>query len=396
MLARDPGCFYSVFRVQTAMKLPFFSPSKDCLWIDYVNCKVKPVWSSLVISGFLAILSSSCAANSGIEDVAKFSKQAKADIMSVSPALVNDISESCKRTQALQLPTGEKLFQEDPNTGRLIFLIDKNIQSRCATKEMKKATDSYKSGHILIANYIATIGKLAGANLPIFDTQMQALVPALGGLPFIADKDSKATVDAGGSIATILFRVFGEGFQRSQLISTMSAADLPLQVIAMNYGNSITNYYMNGLLETEMLAVTAFYGNPLDNARRPTTSPVLLGINPFITTSLTRSLVAERQEVNKRKAFAETYVTLLYEVSCDHTKLKEALQGKSISNAIQINSLCKRLQTNNNTSRNTHVNQEETASAYISEMIPKYQRLLSRLNKLSSLKSKQHANFNSL
>jgi len=373
------------------MKSDFYRSLKGLsIPVQFDNNKRKAL-PSVAMAGLLAILTTSCGANSDIEDIAKFTKQTQSDLISISPVLVSDISESCKRTQTFALPTGEKLFQEDPNTGKMIFLVDKQIKTLCITPEMKTATESYKAGHKIISNYIITLGKLAGAKLPNFDPEMKALVPALGGMPFITDKDSKATVDAGGSIATILFRVFGEGYQRSQIISTMAAADQPLQVIAMNYGNSITSYYTNGLLDTEMLAVTAFYGNPLENARKPTTSPVLLGINPFVTTSLTRSLVAERQELIKRKAFAQTYVTLLYEISCDHTKLKEALQGRSITSAVQLNALCQRLQQNNITQHRRPENQEITASAYISEMIPKYQRLLSQLNSLNPSKRMQRA-----
>jgi len=362
----------------------------------YNNNKQNRVRIPVAATGLLAMLVASCGSNPNIEAVAKFSENTKSEISSISPALVSDIAESCKRTQVLALPTGEKLFQEDPETRSIVFLIDKQIKTRCITKEMTTATESYKAGHKVISRYIAAIGKLAGANIPIFDSEMKVLVPALGGMPFITDKDSKATVEAGGAIATILFRILGEGFQKSQLIASMTSADQPLQVVAMNYGDSINRYYIKGLLETEMLAVTAFYGNPLENARSLTTSPVLLGINPFITTSLTRSLVAERQEVNKRKAFAETYVSLLYNISCDHTKLKEALQGRSISNAVQENVLCLRLQQNTITQLKPLENQDTTASTYIAQIIPKYQKLLSRLNKLSPSNRMQHASHRSL
>jgi hypothetical protein len=340
--------------------------------------------NSVVASGLLTTLVAGCGSNSEIAAVGKFSEKTKAEINSIGPALVSDISESCKRSQAWALPTGEKLFQEDPESRKLVFLLDKKARERCDTKEMTAATDSYKAGHKVISRYIAAIGKLAGADIPVFDDEMKSLVPALGGMPFIPDKDTKATVEAGGSIANILFRIIGEGFQRSKLVSSMASADKPLEVVATNYTDSINRYYINGLLETEMLAATAFYGNPLDIVRRTTNSPVLLVINPFLTANLTRSLVVERQEIAKRKAFAETYISLLNEISCDHTKLLFSLQGNSASSADRENAICGRLQQVNSAKLAPNGKQGIATSAYVAKIIPKYYRLISKLRDLSA------------
>jgi hypothetical protein len=367
------------------MKIQFSSWLREqyaCL-ASYPSNEQNRTLNSVVASGLLTILVAGCSSNSEIAAVGKFSEKTKAEINSVGPALVSDISESCKRSQAWALPTGERLFQEDPESRKLVFLIDKRARERCDTNEMTAATNSYKAGHKVISRYITAIGKLAGADIPVFDDELKSLIPALGGMPFIPDKDAKATVEAGGSIANILFRIIGEGFQRSKLISSMASADKPLEVVVTNYTDSINRYYINGLLESEMLAVTAFYGNPLDIARRTTTSPVLLVINPFLTANLTRSLVVERQEIAKRKAFADTYISLLNEISCDHTKLLFSLQGNSTSSAARENAICARLQQDNRATLSPSDKQDMAASAYAAQIIPKYYRLISKLQDLS-------------
>ena len=253
-----------------------------------------------ILGGMLALLLAGCEANKTIKGVAVFSNEVQEKLSSIGFSLSKDIVQSCKRTKAQEFQISEELFPIDPKSGKRVFILDQQIEALCLTDTATSATKSYEASHRLITEYIAVLGKLAGADLPVFDSQAKALVPALQGMPNLSDEQSKATVDAGGALARILFRVFGEGFQKAKLASTMESSDAPLRTIVTSYANSIKEHYMNGLLASEMISVNAFYGIPLSNSIKPTTSPVLIGINPFITVSLTRLFLSERQEVGKR------------------------------------------------------------------------------------------------
>jgi hypothetical protein len=346
------------------------------------SCPWKTSFSKLSIAGTaiatMALIG--CGKDSSIEAVAKFSERIKPQIDATAPVLINDINGSCARTQIIQLPAGEELFTKDKSTGKTVFLFDQNIKTHCSSNEIREATAAFESAHAIISNYILIIGKLAGSDIASYDSEVSSLVPAIAGLPFVSDKETKDAVEAGGSIAKILTRIIAQGYQKAQLRSAISSADLPLKIMAKNYSIAIDQYYKNGLLETELLAVNAFYGLPLRSARRISTSPFLIGINPFIVTSLTGTLATEREAVMKRKAFASTYIKLIREISCDHTTLNELLQGGSISNVASKNELCEQSAMEAVTIKSRHPTQELVANEYLKHIILKYDRLLTELN----------------
>lgn len=348
------------------------------------NSTNKHQWSllssfSYVAAACLAVSLTGCSQDPAVKEVASFSESILPRFKAIAPQLAQDIKTSCGRLQAVRLPTNKPLFQGGK------FVLDEAIVTNCSSQFQADAISAFIASNTLIYNYLLTIGKLADAKVASIDTEMTALVDAIGKLPVVSQPEINEAVGAAGAISKILVRTLTQGYQKSQLRSVMTSTDLPLREVSKIYTSSLDRYYTQGILSTELIAVNAFYGTPVQVMTQQTTNPFLLTLKPLFTPALTKSLLAEREAVAKRVVAAQTYTALIREISCDHERLVRLLSDTKAATNSPPNTWCDQKPIALIPSASSLLGQPVLARNYARSALAKYDRMLARLESMNTL-----------
>ncbi len=274
----------------------------------------------------LATSASGCGKLAEVAATQQFVKM-KSQALESFPKITTDIYESCMRQASY------KFLNSPPNFPDA----DRKAAIKICESDGKTASESVKVAHELIINYISSLANLAKSEAVDYKPQVEGVSKSLKSLPGLSTDEAKKTVDAGTSIAIILANALASGYQKQQLKLAVLASDGPLQTIVLALAKAIDNYYVNVVLSNEQRQLDSFYTLPIGLVLA---QPRPSSVDQYVLHSLNTSW-QEKQAITRAKAsVASSYLTLLKQISCEHSKLKDTFMNDATRNSERSNQFC--------------------------------------------------------
>lgn len=280
--------------------------------------------SVVILSIPLTLFLGSCGSTSADIKAAQELAKLQGNAETLFPKIAYDVYQSCRRTADITL-----LNTPTPTSGE----IDKDRQ---AAKEVCEgnpaaATKALKDANQVILDYLEALGKLVDNDLTNFDPELDSIGTSLQSLPGLNEGEKKEVVGAGTAIAKFLFRAATDGYRRKQLKEAVTTANAPLQTLVTALNKAVSKHYINGVLETEQLAVDNYYSYYLG---RVLTAPQAESVSAQVDTETAKD--QEWRNTNKtieeKKVLAAGYLGLLKKIANDHDILTSMyVKGKTPS-----------------------------------------------------------------
>lgn len=245
----------------------------------------------------------------------------------VFPKIANDFYGSCMRSAGYTLLNDppKVLDQERARTEEVCELV---------AQQTKKAVNDTNS---LILGYLSSLGNLATGEAVDYKPQIDEIGKSLQSLPGLGADESKKTIDAGTSLATFLFKLFASSYQRQQLSQSITSYDKQLQVLVGALSSVVEKDYIGRMLKVERIALDSYYRLPIGIAKA---QPRKSSIDEYVEYKLNSAWLDKQEIIRDKQAAATNYISLLKQISCDHSKLKDLYMNDSLKTSENSNPFC--------------------------------------------------------
>lgn len=254
---------------------------------------------------------------------AKMQEQA-ADVF---PRIANDFYGSCMRSASYTL------LNDPPKVLDLERARTEEVCELVALKTKKAVNDT----NSLILGYLSSLGNLATGEAVDYKPQVEEIGKSLQSLPGLGTDESIKTIDAGTSLATFLFKLFASGYQKQQLGQSIRSYDNQLQVLVGALSSVVEKDYIGRILQVERIALDSYYRLPIGIAKA---QPRKSSIDEYVEYSLNSAWLEKQEIIRGKQAAAKNYISLLKQVSCDHSKLKDLYMNDSSKTSENSNPYC--------------------------------------------------------
>jgi len=283
----------------------------------------KYVFLSAAVS---ALMAAGCGTLPEVIATQKFAKMHE-QAADVFPKIANDFYGSCMRSASYTLLNDppKVLDQERARTEEVCELV---------AQKTKKAVNDTNS---LILGYLSSLGNLATGEAVDYKPQIEEIGKSLQSLPGLGADESKKAIDAGTGLATFLFKLFASGYQRQQLSQSIISYDKQLQVLVGALSGVVEKDYIGRILKVERNALDSYYRLPIGIAKA---QPRKSSIDEYVEYNLNSAWLDKQEIIRGKQTAATNYISLLKQISCDHSKLKDLYMNDSSKTAENSNPYC--------------------------------------------------------
>jgi|LakMenE01Jun11ns_1017448.scaffolds.fasta_scaffold9846123_1 hypothetical protein len=323
--------------------------------------------STLCLGTTLVATTTGCGTLAEVTAARQFAKM-QDQALEIFPKIGSDIFDSCMRQASYKVLLSPPRRTDD----------DRMTAVQVCEIEGVQARNSVNKTHGLIIGYLASLGNLAKGATIDYKPEINNISKALKTIPGLNIEERQSAVDAGTRIATFLAEIIASGYQRQKLKEVIVSSDKPLQVVVYSLSKSVDNYYLGSVLAAERSQLDIFYSTPIGLTL---VQPRTTSVDQYVVYSL-NSTWQEKQAITREKtSIARSYLGLLKEISCEHSKLKDTFLHDAARSAENANMFCPK----ENQASISHSNSPASISSQYT--LRKYQQAMakysSKLDRLS-------------
>jgi hypothetical protein len=199
-----------------------------------------------------------------------------------------------------------------------------------------------ESIHKLIIEYLKSLAKLSDVKNTDYLKELTAISGSLKSLPGLSTEETKKTVDAATTVVNYLISFATSSYQSKTLKDVVVSTDSSLSQLvyalstAMNFGYIGTKYRLG--LQQERESLDDYYGQVI---RRSLSIEPRTSFNDYLEVRLNHEWIQAQNQIDQRRLVALQYLSLLKKISCDHTRLRLAFEGRIDAKVEDVNSLCR-------------------------------------------------------
>lgn len=284
-----------------------------------------------LVAPCFAIALVGCGEDSKTLKTREFSSKISADIDVIFPAISNDILQSCLRTASYR-----SLVRSTP-----IDSLRSLAKQNCKKETSISAASTSKlveSMHKLITSYIKSLAKISDAKDTDYSKEVTAVSSSIKSLPSLNTEDTGKTVDAASSIGEYLISFATSSSRKKTLKEKVVSTDKSLSQLVYALSTALNLGYIDSILQNERDSLDDYYGKVIKKSlvEYPRTS-----FNDYMEVHLNNEWILAQNQIDERKRIAIEYLSLLKRITCDHTRLRLAYEGRSDVKVEDVNTLCK-------------------------------------------------------
>ncbi len=301
---------------------------------------------SLIIPFVLII--SSCGSNADLAKIREFS-QLSNSAQEALPKIANDVYLSCLKAARYRavdtLPLKAENISQQTNVRDGDRLDDRTDAQKECDETARNLGPKMKQGNAIVVMYMQKLGELASDNLTNVDPEFERLKQSSGDLVSALGEQGLALqqqqVDAGLDIFNFLVEGILEGKRVDTLSEVIPALDQPLQRYSEGLKVVVKKVYVEQYLRTEEAQLDNYYKDYIrdllaSKARTQGDSTLILTDTLL---SLDDKWNSHKDEIQKRRDLAVSYINLLEAITASHHELAQIYGGGETPSAQKVNKM---------------------------------------------------------
>lgn len=304
------------------------------------NCSKHRTAKRLIVKSLIlpfVLILGSCGSNADLAKVREFS-QLSSSAKDALPKIANDVYLSCLRAARYRA-----VSTLPPKSGNTLQQTSDRLDDRTeAQKECDKTARNLgpkmKKGNGVIVLYMQKLGDLASENLTNVDPEFNQLKQSSGELGEALGKQGLALQPEQITAGLDIFKFLTQGILDGKRVNTLSevipALDQPLQLYSDGLKVVVDRVYIGQYLRSEEAGLNNYYKDYIRDilaSKARTQGDSALSLTDTLL-SLDDKWNLQKDEIQKRRDFAFSYINLLGSITASHHELAQIYgEGKTPS-----------------------------------------------------------------